>query len=160
MYAQFEADYDAAIRNFRYTGGAVRLAQEIEDKYAHAREWGHLEKDQFTVPFGPWSKEEGVSGGPWVYRYGTASAATGSRYSVLITRVHADVAAREGGPMIVTVLSPWQASYALAEGGYLDRSYVAEKLTGGRYADGRLHGGDLAAITHLIGILLGRETAA
>lgn len=159
MYAGFEDDYANALAAFRYSGGAVRLVEPITDKYEHAAEWGHLEKDQHTVPFGPWSTPEGISSGAWVYRYGTASAGTGSRYSVLVTRVHADVAAREGGPMIITVLSPWQDSYAIAEQGYLDRSYVAEKLTGGRAREGALHGGDLAAITHLIGILLGRETA-
>lgn len=157
-YEAFDSDYDKAIANFRYTGGAVRLVEEVADKYEHAAEWGHLEKDRFTVPFGPWTTPDGIGGGPWVYRYGTASAATGSRYSVLVTRVHADVAAREGGPLIISVLSPWCDSYALAEQGYLDRSYVAEKLTGGRARDGRLHGGDLGALTHLIGILLGRET--
>lgn len=149
-----ESDYTAALANFAYKGGAVRLIEPITDTYERAAEWGHLEKDQFTVPFGPWSEPGTVSAGPWVWRYGTASAATGSKYTVLVTRVHADVAAREGGPVIVTVLSPWSAAYPLADQGYLDHSYVADKFFGGRF----VHGGDLAALTRLIGLLLGRET--
>jgi hypothetical protein len=145
---------------FAYKGGAVRLVEPITDPIIRGYEWGHAEKDEFTVPFGPWSFEarsDGlaqVSAGPWVYRYGTATAATGSRYSALVTKVHGDVAAREGSPVIVTVLSPWQAAYPMQEGGYLDSSYVADKLAGhGRHPD------DLAALTQLIGILLGRETS-
>jgi hypothetical protein len=157
MNSQFMSDYDAATAAFRYTGGAVRLQEPVTDPIIRGMEWGHAEKDEYTVPFGPWSKPETVSAGPWVYRYGTASAGTGSRYSVLLTRVHGDVAAREGGPVIVSVLAPWSDTYALAEQGYLDHTYVAEKLTGGRARSGQLHGGDLAALTKLIGILMGRE---
>lgn len=144
----------AVLANFAYKGGAVRLVEAITDPYVRGAEWGHLEKDEYTVPFGPWSEPESVSAGPWVWRYGVATAATGSSYRVLATRVHADVASREGGPVIVTVLSPWSAAYPLAEQGYLDRSYVAEKFLGGR----AVHDGDLAALTCLIGLLLGRET--
>lgn len=157
-YEAFERDYESALANFAYKGGAVRLAEPITDPIIRGMEWGHAEKDEYTVPFGPWSyptadHPEPVSWGPWVYRYGTASAGTGSRYSVLVTRVHGDVASREGGPIIVTVLSPWQIAYPVADGGFLHRSYVQEKFLAGR----QVHGGDLAALTKLIGILLGRE---
>lgn len=148
-------EYDAAVANFRYDGGAVRLIDKIEDPIVRAREWGHKEKDEYTLPFGPWSKEDNPSSGPWVYRYGTASAATGSRYAVLVTRVHGDVGSREGNVAIVTVLSPWRSAYPFAADGFLHHSYVEEKLLNGRTC----HGGDVAAITTLIGILLGRETS-
>lgn len=164
MYDGFEKDYETALACFSYQGGAVRLMEPITDPIIRGSEWGHAEKDEYTVPFGPWSysaegEPDTVSAGPWVYRYGTATAATGSRYSVLVTRVHGDVASREGGPVIVTVLSPWQAAYPVAEQGYLDHTYVAEKLTGGRAREGSLHGGDLASITRLIGLLLGRASS-
>lgn len=151
-----ETDYAAALANFAYKGGAVRLIEPITDTYERANEWGRLEKDEYTVPFGPWSEPDTVSGGPWVWRYGTATAATGSSYRVLATRVHADVASCEGGPIVVTVLSPWSAAYSLSDQGYLDESYVADKFLGGR----SVHGGDLAALTRLIGLLLGRETSS
>ena len=156
MADRFEADYRAGLANFAWHGGAVRLAAPVTDKYVRAREWGHAEKDEYTLPFGPWSTPDTPSAVPWVWRYGTATAATGSAYRVLVTRVHLDVASVEGGPLIVTVLSPWSAAYPFAEDGYLDRSYVAEKLAGGR----EVHGGDLAALTRLIGSLLGRPTEA
>lgn len=136
---------------FRWKGGAVRLVDPVADKVAHAVEWGHLEKDGYSVPFGPWSSEpDAVSGGAWVWRYGTATAGTGSSYRVLATRVHADIASREGGPVVVAVLSPWQAVYPFADEGYLDESYVLEKLARGRHPD------DVAALTMLIRVLLGR----
>lgn len=141
---------------FRWDGGAVRLVNPIQDPYEHARVWGHLERDRWTVPFGPGSTDPGsLHGGPWVYRYGIASAGTGSRYAALATKVHADVASREGGPVILTVLSPWQDSHAVAVNGWLDESYVAEHLTAGRGRAGRLHADDLAALTMLLRILLG-----
>lgn len=154
-----KAETEAA---FAWKGGAVRLVEPVADPIIRAQEWGHLEKDEYTVPFGPWSlaKEDmgrtpPVSAGPWVWRYGTASAGTGSRYSALATRVHADVGAREGNIVIVTLLSPWKAAYALAEEGYLHESYVAEKFGVGR----ALHEGDLTAVTLLIRTLLGRTEA-
>lgn len=157
MYEGWENDAEKARALFRWTGGAVRLVEEIDDPIVRRRAWGHAEKDRFTVPFLPDLAESEVGRGPWVWRYGTASAGTGSRYAALVTRVHADVGMREGGPSIATVLAPWQDAYPVAVGGWLDESYVAEKLTAGRGREGRLHGGDLAALTMLLRILLGRE---
>lgn len=153
MYDNFESDYTAALENFKYAGGAVRLRFPVVDPNIRAMEWGRFEKDEYTVPYGPWSGPGTASAGAWVYRYGTASAGTGSAYRVLVTRVHADVASREGAPVVVTVLSPWQTAYPMPPGEH-DRSYIAEKLTGNRFRDGTLHGGDLAALTKLVSILL------
>jgi hypothetical protein len=155
-YVGFRRDADAARAAFRWTGGAVRLAEAITDPIIRAREWGRVEKDEYTIPFG-WGFREGLDDQPWVWRYGTASAGTGSRYAALVTRVHGDIASYEGGPVIVTVLAPWQDAWAVALDGWLDQSYVAEHLTAGRARAGRLHGGDLAALTQLLRILLGRE---
>lgn len=143
---------------FTWTGGAVRLVEEISDPIVRGMEWGHAEKDVYTVPFGPWSYESTrevpqVSAGPWVWRYGTAHASTGSKYEALATRVHADVASRMGGPIIVTLCSPIRSSYTFAAEGYLDESYVADKFPQLR------HPGDLTAVTMLLRILLGRLEA-
>lgn len=156
-YPGFRRDAEKADRLFKWTGGAVRLAKPITDPFILAREWGRVEKDEYTVPFGWGNFREGIDDQPWVYRYGTASAGTGSRYAVLATRVHGDIASYEGGPVVLTVLSPWQDSHAVALDGWLSQSYVAEHLTDGKGPAGKLHGGDLAALTKLIGIVLGRE---
>lgn len=143
----------------RWGGGAVRLVEEITDPLVLRAEWGHAEKDTYTIPFGPWSHKTDAdrgphpSAGPWVYRYGQGSAGTGSKYEALATRVHADVASRLGGPVVVTLLAPWTATYPFAAEGYLDETYVADKLGKGR----TIHPDDLTAITELIRILLGRD---
>ena len=72
---------------------------------------------------------------------------------MLATKVHADIAEREGGPIIVQVLSPWTAAYPFATEGYLDESYIADKLFRGR----PIHPDDLAAITKLVRLVLGRH---
>lgn len=90
---------------------------------------------------------------PWVWRYGEANNGTGASCRILATRVHADVASRLGGPIVVTVLSPWQAAYAFADEGYLDPQYVAEKLV----PRGLLpHPDDLETLTDLTRLVLGR----
>lgn len=139
---------------FSWTGGAVRLIERIEDTHVLHLAWGAGEKDDYTLPFGPWAfapehKDDPLAAGPWVWRYGTAHAGTGSKYEALATRVHADVASRMGGPIIVTLCSPIRSMYTFADQGYLDESYVADKF--------RLpHPGDLTAVTMLLRILLGR----
>lgn len=137
---------------FRWGGGAVRLVYPVTDKLEHAIEWGHAEKDRHVVPFGPWSTPDSLSAGPWVWRYGIASAGTGSSYRAVATRVHGDVASREGGPIVVAVLSPWSAAHTFAAEGYLDESYVEEKLARGRHPD------DVTALTMLVRMLLGRSS--
>ena len=145
---------------FRWQGGAVRLIDKVEDPFTRRQEWGHLEKDEYTMPFGPGSlmqeewEEPAVTAGPWVWRYGVASAGTGAKYEALVTKIHADVASRLGGPIVVTLLSPWQVAYPFADEGYLDESYVLEKLFQSR--NRTVHSDDLAAITRLVRILLGR----
>lgn len=158
-YPQAERDAEQARVCFQWGGGAVRLIDPITDRVERAVAWGHAEKDEYTVPFGPGSNDPGaLHGGPWVWRYGVATAGTGSSYRALATRIHADVASREGGPIIVTVLSPWQDAHALAVDGWLGESYVAEHLTAGRARSGPMHAGDLTAVTMLVRILLGRES--
>lgn len=97
------------------------------------------------------------SGPDLLRRYVSAEAGTGSRYAVVATRLPDPGPLMEGGPMVVTVLSPWQDAWAMADSGELHSSYVAEHLTAGRYRDQRLHGGDLAALTLTIAHALRRE---
>lgn len=91
----------------------------------------------------------------WTTRFVEAEAKTGSRYQVVATRL-GGARIHTGGPVLISVLQPWQAAYPLQEGGPLHSSYVAEHLTGGR---GRWdpHGGDLAALTYTIAHVLGRK---
>lgn len=131
-YPQADSDAIMARHLFRWMGGAKLL------------------QNGATVTFRPWTEAHE----PWTWRYGTAAAGTGSRYAALVTRVHHDVATREGGEAIVTVLSPWQDAHALSLGGWLDESYVAEHLTAGCLRAGNLNAGDLAALTILVRILL------
>ena len=148
---------EEAVKVFNYTGGAVRLVEAIEDSHVLFRAWGHHEKDAYTLPFGPWAftpehEDDPLAAGPWVWRYGTASAATGSKYEALATRVHADVASRLGGPVVVALLSPVRSCYTFSDEGYLDETYVSDKL--------RLtHPDDTTAATMLVRILLGRTDA-
>ena len=141
---------------FAWKGGAVRLVDPVTDPIIRHIGWGHAEKDEFTLPFGPWSfspagEADTLSAGPWVYRYGTAAAGTGSSYRAIATRVHADIGSREGGPIIVTLLSPWTAAYTFADEGYLDEGYVQQKLCRD-YANPD----DIRAVTQLVRMLLGR----
>lgn len=145
----------SAAENFCWTGGAVRLVEEITDPVTLRMAWGHAEKDTYTLPFGPWAfdnperEDDRLAAGPWVWRYGTAHAATGAKYEALATRVHADVADRMGGPIIVSLCSPVRSVYALAAEGFLHEMYVAEKF-------GLRHESDITAVTMLLRILLGR----
>lgn len=94
--------------------------------------------------------------GEWDTRYVEAEAGTGSRYVVVVTRLGMAQMV-EGGPLLITVLWPWQDAWTMAEEGYLDQSYVLEHLTVGRGRDGRLHGGDLQALTMTIRHALSRS---
>lgn len=90
----------------------------------------------------------------WMTRHVEAEADTGSRYVVVATRLGIG-GRREGGDVLVTVLWPWQDAWPLSAGGYLDDSYIAEHLCGGRGRN--LNGGDLAALSLTIRHALGRE---
>lgn len=102
---------------------------------------------------------------PTGVRYVEAEAGTGTRYVVTATRL--PVGHREGGPVLVTVLWPWQDAHTMADSGYLDERYVAEHLCDGRgrWADVRPGGTpdrplppeDLAALTLTVGRALGRS---
>jgi hypothetical protein len=99
-----------------------------------------------------------VYDGPKVYgtvRYTEAEAGTGSRYAVCVTPL--PPGANEGGPVLVTVIQPWQDCWALQPTGFLAQSYVEEHLSAGRYLDDRLHGGDMAALLLTVAHALGRE---
>lgn len=138
---------------FQFRGGAVRLVEKIDDPRARHMEWGCVEQDEYTIPFGWTDDPDALSNQPWVWRYGQANNGTGAAFRILATRVHADVASRLGGPIVVTVLSPWQAAYAFADEGYLDPQYVAEKLV----PRGLLHHpDDLETLTTLTRLVLGR----
>lgn len=140
--------------NFCWTGGAVRLVEAIPDQHVLYRAWGAKAKDDYTLPFGPWAftpehEDDPLAAGDWVYRYGVARAGTGSRYEAMVTKVHADVGSRLGAPALVSLISPIRSCYPFALEGYLDESYVQEKLKVG-------HPDDVTAVTQLIRILLGR----
>jgi hypothetical protein len=85
-----------------------------------------------------------------------AEAATGSRYSVVTTPLSPLMRGIGGGPVLVTVLWPWQDAWCLQDDGDLHASYVAEHLTDGRFRSDKLHGGDLAALTKTVAYALGR----
>ena len=82
-------------------------------------------------------------------RYLSATADTGWRYSIAISTLPGDGEALEGGPMLVTVTSPWTDAWALQKTGYLDVRYVDEHLSGseGRYSRSSV---DIAILTWLI----------
>ena len=61
-------------------------------------------------------------------RYLSATADTGWRYSIVISDLPGDGAVLEGGPMLVTVTSPWQKCWAFQRTGYLYERYVVEHL--------------------------------
>ena len=88
-----------------------------------------------------------------------AEADTGSKYIVVATPLEVAGRAQLGGPVLVSVCSPWHDSYALQEHGLLTSSYVAEHFTAGRWRTGHLNGGDLAALTMTIDHALGRPCA-
>jgi hypothetical protein len=90
-------------------------------------------------------------------RYVSAEARTGSRYSVTVTPLPIDGRRYEGGPLLVTVTSPWTDSWTLQRTGSLHVDYVAEHLTGRRAIENALHGGDLAALTLTVAYALDRE---
>lgn len=94
--------------------------------------------------------------GRWESRIVEAEAKTGSRYVVVATRL-GHFGQREGGPVLVSVVWPWQDCKVMQDNGFLDVSYVAEHLTDGRGYEARLHGGDAQALTMAIRLLLDRE---
>lgn len=90
-------------------------------------------------------------------RFVRADAATGSNYVVITTPLDPAANAETGGPVLVTVCSPWSDSWALQRDGVLAASYVAEHLCQGRLLQDSLNGGDLAALTLTVAHALGRE---
>lgn len=77
--------------------------------------------------------------------YVEAQAGTGSRYVVVATVLPADAREREDGRWLVSVVWPWQDCKVVD--GQVEERYVMEHLTDGKAFDGRLHGGDMAALT-------------
>jgi hypothetical protein len=61
-------------------------------------------------------------------RYVSAEAHTGYRYALVVTRLPLAGERGEGGPLLVTVTSPWIDAWALQPSGYLSERYVAEHL--------------------------------
>lgn len=113
-------------------------------------------KEKFKVVRSEGWPEDGVRENRHV-RFVEAEAGTGSRYVVVATPLGPIGQGSCGGPVLVTVLWPWQDCWALQPDGTLHESYVAEHLTDGRYREGRLHGGDLMALTMTVAHALGRE---
>lgn len=135
MYAGWQADQDAAEEKYRIVGA-----------WENGFPMQHDEKTvDWNVPEWPLRQSRQVE----------AEAGTGSRYVVVVTRLGAG-GAREGGPMLVSVVWPWQDCKVMQADGWLDQSYVAEHLTDGRASERRLHGGDLWALTQTIRIALRR----
>lgn len=89
-------------------------------------------------------------------RYCSAEADTGYRYSVCVTELPPAGKGREGGPVLLTVTSPWVDAHALQTTGYLSERYVAEHLCGAPYR--KVGDGDLRAITLLVRYALDRES--
>lgn len=97
---------------------------------------------------------------PWPgrpVRYVEAEADTMSRYVVVATPLPTAAAAIESGPVLVTVVWPWQDSKVMQFDGMLHEGYVAEHLTDHRSADGRLSMADLMALTMTVRHALGRQ---
>lgn len=85
--------------------------------------------------------------------YLSATADTGWRYSICVSELPDDGIALEGGPLLVTVLSPWTAAWALQRIGYLSERYVEEHLNGHVTRSGV----DIRVLTMLVRKGLGRE---
>jgi hypothetical protein len=89
---------------------------------------------------------------------GEAQAGTGSRYLAVATRLPGTSHRAFGAPVLVSLLSPWEAAYPMwgDSHGHLHARYVGEKLGGRKWQDRVLHGGDWCALTLLVGRLLER----
>ena len=89
-------------------------------------------------------------------RYLSATADTGWRYSVVISELPKEGERLEGGPMLVTVTSPWTDAWALQKSGYLTEKYIDEHLSGssGRFSRSAI---DIRILTELICFGLGRR---
>ena len=85
-------------------------------------------------------------------RYCSAEAGTGYRYAVTASVLPA--AAIEGGPVLVTVTSPWVDAWALQTSGFLSEGYVREHLCGGPTR--RVSDADVRAMTLLVRHALNR----
>lgn len=90
-----------------------------------------------------------------------AEAGTGSNYLVVATPLGSLGERETGGPVLITVINPWQDCWSLQDDPHrtLALSYVAEHLTDGRWRSRRMHGGDVAALTLTIAHILGRKAA-
>lgn len=88
-------------------------------------------------------------------RYCSAEAGTGYRYAVTVSDL--PVGALEGGPLLVTVTSPWVDAWALQgdEDRALHENYVREHLCGGPTR--RVSDADVRALTLLVRHALNRH---
>lgn len=86
--------------------------------------------------------------------YLSAEADTGWRYSICIAELPPTAATREGGSMLVTVTSPWNAAFAFQRTGYLSQNYIDEHLSGW---DHKRSAVDIRVLTLLVRAGLGRE---
>ena len=82
-----------------------------------------------------------------------AQASTGSRYVVIVSDL-GPFASSLGGDRLVSVISPWQASYPLqAGGGIITMEYAGEKFGRGH----QNYWGDMWALTRTIAYALDRQ---
>lgn len=88
--------------------------------------------------------------------YVNAEAGTGSRYSVVVSKMPPLGAEKEGAGWLVSVLQPWQTCYPVSFLDPLHLDYVLEKFCRPG-ADARLiHGGDARAMQATINMALGK----
>jgi hypothetical protein len=86
-------------------------------------------------------------------RYLSATADTGWRYAITICELPPIGETMEGGPLQVTVLSPWVDTWALQRAGYLSEGYIREHLCGNVTRSAV----DIRVLTLLVRKGLGRE---
>jgi hypothetical protein len=87
---------------------------------------------------------------------------TFNRYVVIATKMPPAGRRREGGDVLVTVISPWDDANVMQygpEAGHLHTLYVAEKLTDGRERRGELNWGNLVGLVLTIGEALQRPVS-
>lgn len=91
-------------------------------------------------------------------RYVDAEAGTGSRYTVVASRLPDIARVMLSAPVHVSVVYPWRASYELQDRGYLAVSYLLEKLgkPGREPSLAEYHWGDVVALALTVGHLLFR----
>lgn len=88
--------------------------------------------------------------------YFAAEAGTGYRYNVTTSQLPNAGVVGEGGPVLVTVTSPFTDAWALQGTGYLDEEYIRDHLCGGSLHEAS--DADIRALTLLIRHALGRHS--